>query len=94
MNIKAIEKSVDEFQTVYLTAFNQVVSGMLIIDNARREESEPSEALTKFIDSFDISLAELVPVCGKDFVRGALVEAARRNGDSISLHPKILRHLV
>ena len=69
-------------------------NNILIIDNARRTEGEPSEALTTFINNLDIALSELVPVCGKDFIRGALVEAARRNGDSISLHPKILRHLV
>ena len=94
MNMKSIEKSLNEFQATYQTAFNQVFTSMLLIDEARRKEGEPSEALTTFINNFDISLSELVPVCGKDFIRGALVEAARRNGDSISLHPKILRHLV
>ena len=87
-------KSIEEFQTSYQTAFNHVVRSMLIIDEARRKEAEPSEALTTFIDNFDIALSELVSVCGKDFIRGALIEAARRNGDSISLDPKILRHLV
>ena len=47
-----------------------------------------------FVDNFDISLAELAPVCGKDFIREAFVVAARRNGNSICLDPKILRRLV
>ena len=94
MNMKSIEKSLNEFQATYQTAFNQVVTSMLIIDEARHREDEPSEAYTTFIDNFDIALSKLVTVSGKGFIHEALIEASRRNGDSISLDPKILRHLV
>ena len=47
-------KSLEELKTAYQTTFKHLVTSMLIIDEARHRESEPSEALTTFIDNFDI----------------------------------------
>ena len=82
-----------ELLAEYQTAFNNIVSAMLLMYAKRRGQPETSKPYAKFVDDFDILLAKVEPVCGIAFIQEAFIVATRRNGNSICLDPKILMRL-